>query len=135
MGGRLPRCGQCGDLVGKPPKTWKVAKIAGVRQSDPKYGWYYKVRYEFEFNRDTWVKKVIETGYRQLSPDGTKQEQIKVDGFPVTSPVTLNASGRYFKPATPSDAVVTEWEVYKEMDFDFLNIDKPDDTYTPPTEE
>jgi hypothetical protein len=115
------------EFWGKAPKTMKVEKIAGQRVNQPDYGWYYTVRYEFAYNSKTWVKDIVETGYRQLSTDGTRREQIIINGIPPTSPVTLDASGRYFKPDDPTQAVHTRWRVYPELPFDVFNLKKPED--------
>src|SRR5207253_200553 len=59
-----------GSFFGAAAKKVKCVAITGVRVPHPDLGWYWEVTYEFEFNRDGWVKQVLDQGMRSLDPDG-----------------------------------------------------------------
>ena len=53
---------------------------------------YFPITYEFEVDYDTWVKQVLNAGFRQLDSSGNLTP-ILINGLPATTPVPLDESG------------------------------------------
>lgn len=81
---------------------------------------YYRVTYVFDYNPDTWTKKVENVGYRQLvTVSGvTTQQPILIDGAFATAPAYLDASGHYIPPPiNSSDIDELSFDIYSQIDF------------------
>lgn len=106
---------------GKDAKTVKVSNISAEWAFDSDIGFYFIVTYEFHVNKDGWKKKPLNQGMRQLSSDGSKQQQILVNGAPISSPALLDEDGVVL--AAGADPVYLEFEVYPAVDFGIFNMD------------
>jgi hypothetical protein len=102
-----------------PPKT---VRLAPLKLPEPIYSqvinaFYFPMEYTFDCNWDTWVKQIINAGFRQLDSSGNLVP-ILINGQPATTPVPLDESGHAiltptFKESTgdtpdDTDATVTE---------------------------
>lgn len=99
------------------PRTWKCNAISsGSLQNSNGYS-YYAVTFEFQYNPDTWVKKILEIGYNGKKADGTKI------AFKVDKPSLLvkryDSSNKLVigRSSDPNDAIFTDWYVYRELPF------------------
>ena len=104
-----------------PPRTAKCVNIKPKHILDPNIGWYWEVTYEFSFNFiDTWIRKILNQGMRQLSLDQTKYEHIMQKGGPITSPVPLDENGRELPAGTAP--YFLEFHILKEQAFADFNF-------------
>ena len=105
-------------FAGEDPGKCKVLQISGKRLYNPICRWYFQVTYEFEFNPDGFRRHVPSMGYRQLSKDQTKLEQIVVQGSPASNPMCLDENGRW--NLTP---YIMEFQTRAELPFQIFNFD------------
>ena len=62
---------------------------------------YWQCEYEFVYDPDTWDKKVLNCGYKQLGTDSgghSQQQQIVTLGGATTGPFMLDVNGAYLPP-------------------------------------
>lgn len=109
------------EWFGFPPETVKVAKLVARLTKDQDIGYFYVVSYEFAINRDGWVRKILDQGFRELNGDGTATKAI-VDkkGQPLSAASLLNGEGK--KLAVGSEPVSLEFKTYKRVSFALLNL-------------
>ena len=88
---------------GFPPKTVKLnpPKLPFVSYSQVSGQFYWPMEYVFDVNFDTWIKQILNQGYRQLDAGGNLVP-IFVNGQPLSNPVMLDESGKAL--LTPDDA-------------------------------
>jgi hypothetical protein len=79
-------------------------------------GYYAQVTYRFAVNGDTWVKRVLNQGFRYKS--GSDRKVALVDGLPAQSPVLLNSSG-----AITTTPHWLTFDVYEAKDFGALGLE------------
>lgn len=79
---------------GFPPKTVRLApiKLPEIAFSQVNNSFYFPMEYVFDINFDTWVKQVLNAGFRQLDADGNLVP-ILINGQPATVPVPLDEEG------------------------------------------
>jgi hypothetical protein len=94
----------------------KTCRLEPFKLPDPIYSqvsnsFYFPMQYVFDINYDTWVKQIINAGFRQLDSSGNLVP-ILINGQPATTPVPLDIDGH---------AILTP--TFKES-----TADTPDDT-------
>jgi hypothetical protein len=82
--------------------TWngfpaKTTRLNPLKLPEPVYsqvinGFYFPFEYVFDVNFDSWVKQIINAGFRQLDSGGNLVP-ILINGQPVTTPFPLDESG------------------------------------------
>jgi hypothetical protein len=79
---------------GFPPKTVKLncPKMPPVEYSQATSSFYWPMEYAFSINNDTWVKQVLNRGFRQLNSLG-QLVPIYINGQPISDPVFLDYLG------------------------------------------
>lgn len=109
----------------------KCRDITGKRIYSADYGYYWKVRYEFEFRIATftnsdgttttygWEEVILNAGYRQLDPTTGNPVQIIISGSPISQPVALTKAGKYDPTADP---YYLTFQNYPSQTFGNLNI-------------
>lgn len=108
---------------GHDPYTVKCLSIEAQLTHNPDIGYYWPVTYKFEFNDDGWISQILDAGFRELNAGGTDAQAIlDYKGLPVANPALLDGHGK--KLAEGSDAVFLEFNIYKEMSFEGLNLSK-----------
>jgi hypothetical protein len=77
-----------------PAKTVRLSpmKIPMAEYSQVTNQYFYPMKYVFEIDWDTWVKQILNAGFRQLDSSGNLIP-ILVNGQPATTPVPLDESG------------------------------------------
>jgi hypothetical protein len=112
-------------FLGSAPGTVKVMDISGDRQWNAQCQWYWKVRYEFKFDKKTWTRTLLDQGVMELDPGGTHQQVIQNSGVPSASPSLLDGSGHVLAHGSPP--VYLDFDIYEPIDFGQFNIDQPTD--------
>lgn len=106
-------------FLGAPVNTVKVASISSQRQRDQIYGFYWKTSYVFDFNLETWTKKILDQGLRAIQ-GGTVRPIKDEAGGHVSSPVLLDgAGGKLPSGGTP---VFLSKDVYKVLPFNIFRF-------------
>lgn len=82
--------------------TWnsfpaKTVRLGPLKLPEPIYSqvinnFYFPMEYVFDINWDTWVKQIVNAGFRQLDASGNLVP-ILINGQPATTPVPLDESG------------------------------------------
>lgn len=108
-------------FCGEGPGNVKVLNITYDRTFDPIIGFYWQVRYEFEFNPDGWNKRLLSQGLRQLNAAGTALVPILISGSPATEPVRLDAAGRAITDPH-ADSHYIDYQVYESRPFAALGL-------------
>lgn len=82
---------------------------------------YREMKMIFTLNKDTWVTKAVDAGYRYKS--GTERKRIvSDDGSDVTQPVCLDGTGLVLSNPTPATIVFNEFDTYPTYDFNLLPL-------------
>lgn len=113
-------------------KTVKVAPITipEIEYSQETEQYYYPMIYTFQINRDTWVRKPLNTGYRQVV-SGKVVPILDDGGQTLQSPGLLDQSGVYLKPpVTKDNIIIGSFDVLESIDFGTFNMDE---LFTPPS--
>ena len=102
--------------MGAAPYTFK--SIVGAESEwSTKWGFYWTVNYELQYNPDTWRKTVLDCGYYYIDQSSSTKRPIMVNGALATSPQLLYDTGAICpKGGTP------HWftfKVYTETTFAF----------------
>jgi hypothetical protein len=117
--------------LGYPPLWVKCNKITAERKWSaslkiPKInnGYFYDVGFEVAINPDTWVKMVLDQGYRELDSSGNKTIITLSDGTAVTTPVPLDGNGKKIlvKAGGPLVGVYLNFHAYREQHFAPLGL-------------
>jgi hypothetical protein len=120
-----------------------AVKCNSVVTSDPQYDsnnrvWYYTVTYVFEAmyldpdqSPQGWAKYILDQGYMQIDVDDdgfgytdptfTKTKILTEKGEPITDPALLDGNGQ--RLGTGDDPVFLNFNVYRESEFNDLNLD------------
>jgi hypothetical protein len=79
---------------GFPPKTARLMpiRIPEIMYSQVTNSFYWPMEYEFEINFDTWVKQILNQGFRQLDAEG-QLVPIFINGQPIDTPLMLDEDG------------------------------------------
>lgn len=79
---------------GFPVETVKLNPVVlpEIAYSQATSSFYYPLEYVFEINFDTWIKQVLNAGFRQLDSSGNLIP-IMINGQPATVPVPLDEEG------------------------------------------
>lgn len=79
---------------GFPAKTVRLAplKLPDIQYCQVTNAYYFPMEYTFDINFDTWVRQVINAGFRELDGSGNLKP-ILIAGQPATVPVPLDESG------------------------------------------
>ena len=90
---------------GFPPQTVRLAplKIPDIKYSQSTNTFYLPMTYQFDINIDTWVKQIVNAGFRQLDSSGNLIP-ILLNGQPVSTPVPLDESGHAILTPGSKDA-------------------------------
>jgi hypothetical protein len=80
---------------GFPAKTVRFLcpTMPEVEYSQATSSFYWPMQYKFDIDFNTWVKQVLNRGYRQLDSNG-KLVPIYVNGQPLSDPVFLDSEGK-----------------------------------------
>lgn len=113
-------------FLGADPGKIKLAPITAELARDQDIGWYWMVTYEFFYNPDGWVKKVLDQGKTELYDDSgtTKRRPIYVDGVAVAEPVLLDGAGAKLAPG--DDPVFLEFDIYDSLPFSVFGLTESD---------
>lgn len=113
---------------GAAPGQCKMFNISSVKTIEP-FGdppvdvTYWRTTYEIHFNRDGWIKRILDQG--RYERDGDKLVQIKdKDDKHVTDPVLLDGNGKELPVETGQNvqAVFLPYRVYRELPFGPLGL-------------
>ncbi len=107
-----------------PARSVKVASIGGQRQWSAKWGFYWKVSYEFAFNGDDvgFDLKLLDQGFYELGTDDD-DNQIKIPagvrqtGVASSTPMMLDGSGKVAKRG--ADPYWLTFKIYQAVPFNF----------------
>jgi hypothetical protein len=103
---------------GAAPGNVKCSNISAAKLFDQRYGYFWAVNYEFQFNAMSWDKWVLDQGYREYR-DG-KQVPVLINGAPISRPVLLNGSGVKVEDGHPEQAYFFRYRVYPRVPFNFI---------------
>lgn len=115
-------------FLGYPPNTVKCKDInAEGRFWDPDWGWYFKVKYQFEFRVDDdnngYTQLIASLGYRQLvNGTGSPVNILDANGNEITDAAPLQQNGSYRAGQPP---YFIPFQEFPQVNFADLNI--PDD--------
>jgi hypothetical protein len=100
-------------FFGVPPGRVKCRAPRASRQFHPVIGEFYRVTFQFDFNRDGWNAKPLDEGFRYLSG---AQLVAAFDGNSLASePVLLDGEGG--RLAVGGDPVYHDFQIYEGRDF------------------
>lgn len=101
--------------------TLKALAPKASRQFHPRIGFYARVTYQFESNRDTWKGRTLDCGMRKLVA-GERKAIFTKEGLPVGSPVLLDGTGLPLDPPD-ADPVYLVHNKYLPIDFSIFNLE------------
>lgn len=104
--------------LGFEKETVLCKGITADRQHE-KGVFFQRVTYEFEINRRTWTKKILDAGYYELVAGELKLIRDKF-GNPLSSPALLDGTG--LKLPDGDDPVYLEFDLYDLADFSLLGL-------------
>jgi hypothetical protein len=73
----------------------------------PNPGRFWSLTLTLQHNPDTWVKKILDQGYRSWDTGTSKPKNIIIDGVPATAPVLLDGQGQQATAVDPETLAVT----------------------------
>ena len=110
-------------FLGASPNTVKVSQINATLQReiiDDDEVSYWKVDYEFEYNRNSWnPTKILDAGLQVLDDNG-KLTIATRKGKEVTEAILLDGNGQAL--AEGDDPIVNEHEGYESLSFSVFNF-------------
>lgn len=109
------------EWYGLPARSWKLRIHEASRTKHPDIGHYWTVTFEFQSKRDTWTKKVLDQGMRQINSAGKKVNITDAEGNQISEPWPLDADGLAKPKGELADTI--EFDVYREVDFSALGFD------------
>lgn len=118
---------------GKPPGSFKIGTPRARKQTDPVYGDYWTITYEFHYRRELWTQQILDQGryiiddyYTGLDPEGDSPTTVLVsakesDGVtPVNDPILLNGAGK--RNPMSADPVYLPYDAYEAVAFSTLGL-------------
>jgi len=104
----------CGASAGQ----LKIPCIPATRVWDARWGFYWQVRYTFQFNPLTWDKQILDQGYYELDSDTGKKKPILINGALASSPQLLDGSGAALPKG--GQPYFFTFKVYQRVPFNFI---------------
>jgi hypothetical protein len=105
-------------FMGASPGLVKVSFMPGELQYNKDAGgsgFYYKITYTFNFNRDGWKKKILDRGFSELDASDKLKTILGPDGQPLAEASLLDGTGHPLPfDGTP---VYQEFDVYQSKNF------------------
>ncbi len=113
-------------FAGKAPGKVRCNDITAVEEFKNGVS-YWKVHYEFEYNRRGWQPEVLEMGYLERVSGGDCDGEFRrikdCNDQELTEPVPIDAAGKPIKSGDlPAAAIYTTWNTEDEIDFNLLGL-------------